>query len=180
MITDERIDIVNEDDEVIGSVSKQEAHEKGFLHRTVIAEVIKTDGRWTLVKQAPDRQDANQFVSPVGGHVQAGETEDEALIREAKEEFGLDSNFSYKLIGKKIFNREIIGRKENHYFILYEITSDKEPILNEESIGFETFTTKQLKKEIKENPKKFGEAFHFVIKTFYPEFFHSPNPYSDG
>ncbi len=165
----EYVDIVNGNDEIIGNCSKQEAHEKGFLHRTVIAEVIGSDGKWTLVKQASDRQDAGQFVSPVGGHVVTGETEDQALLREANEEYGLDSDISFKLVGKKIFNREVIGRKENHYFILYEIYSDKPPVLNEESVSTETFTKEQLAKEIKDNPTKFGDAFHFILKSFYPD-----------
>ena len=62
----EYVDIVNENDDIIGSVSKQEAHEKGLLHRTVISEVINTEGKWTLVKQSSDRQDAGQYVSPIG------------------------------------------------------------------------------------------------------------------
>lgn len=164
----EQVDIVNEQDVVVDTVSKQEAHEKGLLHRTVIAEIINSKGEWTLVQQSSDRQDAGQFVSPVGGHVEAGETEDEAIKREANEEFGL-VDFEFKLIGKKIFYREVKGRKENHYFVLYEIFSDQEPVLNEESVGFQRFSKVQLAKELKETPEKFGNAFHFVISTFYPD-----------
>lgn len=169
MINEERVDVVNEDDEIIGTVSKEKAHTDGLLHRTVIAEIIGTDGKWTLVKQSSDRQDAGQFVSPVGGHVRSGESEEDALKREAYEEYGLDGKIIFQYIGKKIFNREVKGRKENHYFIFYKIYSDKKPILNEESVGFERFSEEQLCIEIKENPKKFGDAFHFVIKAFYPK-----------
>ena len=35
----EQVDIVNEENEVIGQTPKQEAHEKGLLHRCVISEV---------------------------------------------------------------------------------------------------------------------------------------------
>lgn len=168
MPIDEQVDIVSEQDEVIGSTSKNEAHEKGLLHRTVIAEVVGTDGKFTLVKQSSYKQDSGQFVSPVGGHVQAGEKEEDALKREAFEEYGLKGDFSFRLVGKKIFNREVVGRKENHYFIVYEIYADIEPILNDESVGFERFSKDDLGKQLKETPEKFGEAFHFVVKTFYP------------
>lgn len=165
----EYVDIVNENDQVIGTVSKQEAHEKGLLHRTVIAEIINSKNEFVLVKQSSSRQDAGQFVSPVGGHVETGETEEEAIRREANEEFGL-SNIEPKLIGKMIFYREVKGRKENHFFILYEIFSEQKPVLNSESVDYEYFSKEKLAKELKENPSKFGDAFHFVIKTFYPEF----------
>lgn len=169
MINEEQVDIVDVNNRVTGIASKKNAHKKGLLHRTVIAEVVGNDGKYTLVCQASDRQDAGQFVSPIGGHVKAGESEEEALKREAFEEYGLKDGFGFKFIGRKIFNREVKGRKENHFFIFYEITTDKEPILNEESVGFERFSKNQLIKEIKENPKKFGDAFHFVVKAFYPE-----------
>jgi 8-oxo-dGTP pyrophosphatase MutT (NUDIX family) len=164
----EVVDVVNESDEVLSQITKGEAHEKGLLHRTTIGEVIDSQGRWILVKQSSDRQDAGQYVSPVGGHVKAGESEDEALKREAMEECGIEG-FDFKLIGKKIFNRDILGRHENHYFILYEIYSDKEIKINEESVSYKAFTKDELKDALKKMPEMFGAAFHFVLKEFYPE-----------
>ena len=116
----ENVDIVNENDEILFSVPKTEAHQKGLLHRTVIAEIKDKQGRWILIRQSPIKQDSGQFVSPVGGHVKSGETVQEALKREALEEAGLAS-FKYKYIGKTIYNRNVLSRHENHYFILYEI-----------------------------------------------------------
>jgi 8-oxo-dGTP pyrophosphatase MutT (NUDIX family) len=164
----EMVDVVDEDNNILYKTSKKKTHEFGLLHRTVIAEVIDSKGKWTLVKQASDRQDADQYVSPVGGHVRSGESEDEALHREALEEMGL-KDFDYKYIGKVIFNRKILGRQENHYFILYEIYTDDKPELNHESVGLESFSKQQLATQIKANPKKFGEAFYFIVNTFYPE-----------
>jgi len=103
--SEEQVDIVDEECNVLYSTSKADAHAKGFLHRTVIAEIRDSIGNWILVKQAADRQDAGQYVSPVGGHVQAGETEEEALKREALEEVGF-TDFEYELIGLQF----LIGR----------------------------------------------------------------------
>jgi hypothetical protein len=60
----EMVDIVNENDEVTGQADKRKAHAEGLLHRTVISEVKNGKGEWLLVKQAGDRQDAGQYVSP--------------------------------------------------------------------------------------------------------------------
>lgn len=166
----EQVDIVDEKNHKLFQSTKQEAHEKGLLHRTIIAEVIDPQGRWILVKQAADRQDTGQYVSPVGGHIRAGESETEALKREAREELGLE-DFTYKFVGRAIFNREVLGRKENHYFIIYEIYTDLEPILNYESDEFRRFTPQELKKEYREYSHLFGEAFHFVVSTFYNNLF---------
>lgn len=109
---------------MLKAVSKQEAHEQGLLYKTVISEVMDSQGRWLLVKQSKDRQDAGQYVSPVGGHVRAGETEIEALKREAYEELGLQKEFKYEYVSRAIYNRRVLGRQENHFFIMYTIYSD--------------------------------------------------------
>jgi len=167
-MVDELLDLVNEKDEVIDKEWKYEMHKKGMLHRTVIAEVIGKGRVWTLVEQSKDKQDSGQYVSAIGGHVKSGESVEDTLRREAKEEFGLSGKFDFKFIGKRIFNREVKGNKENHFFILYEIYTDKEPVLDSESVGFKRFTEKELSKELKEYPEKFGSPFHFLIKKFYP------------
>lgn len=164
----EQIDIVDEDDLVLYSTTKQEAHAQGLLHRCVIGLVINSNGDHVLVKQASDRQDAGQYVSPVGGHVKAGESPEDALRRETEEEIGL-KEISFRLKGKGIFNREVLGRKENHYFILYEIDSDEEFIPGVEVESYKIFPIHELKRLRKENPKVFGDAHHNIMQTFYKE-----------
>lgn len=163
----EMVDIVDENNIVLYQTTKSEAHVKGLLHRTVITELKNSRGEWTLVRQAADRQDAGQFVSPMGGHATAGETEEEGMKREVLEEMGL-VDFEYRYVGKKIFRRNILGRDENHYFILFEIFSDAEPHISNESTGYKSFTEDELKRALKERPEEFGAAFHFVVKAFYP------------
>lgn len=88
MPEDELVDIVDENENKIGVATKREAHAQGLLHKTVISEVVDSSGRWLLVKQASHKQDAGQYVSPVGGHVASGETNEQALRREVSEEIG--------------------------------------------------------------------------------------------
>lgn len=161
------VDVVDENNIVLYQTTKSEAHAKGLLHRTVIAELKNSRGEWILVRQAADRQDAGQFVSPMGGHVTAGETEEEGMKREVLEEMGL-FDFEYRYISKVIFHRNVLGRNENHYFILFETFSDVEPSISHESVGYKNFTEDELKRALKERPQEFGAAFHFVVKAFYP------------
>lgn len=165
---DEPVDIVDEQDRVVSTSTKKEAHTKGFLHRCVIAQVNDSKGRWLFVKQASDRQDAGQYVCPVGGHVQAGETADDALKREAFEELGI-TKFHFKFIGKLIFNRFVVGRQENHYFLHYEVICDETPRINHESESFIYFTKAELKELLAKNPDAFGHAYHVLVKEFYED-----------
>jgi 8-oxo-dGTP pyrophosphatase MutT (NUDIX family) len=176
MSLDEMVDIVDEDNQVIYQILKSEAHKKGLLHRTILAEMINSKGKWLLVKQAGDRQDKGQFVSPVGGHIRSGETEIEALKRETFEEVGI-TGFSYKYIGRHIWNRFVKktglsdGRQENHYFILYEIYWDGEIKLNAESVDYKWFNKADLIKLTLEKSVILGDAWYFAAPTFYPQLY---------
>lgn len=163
----EMVDVVDSKNKFLFSVEKQEAHARGLLHRTILAQLINSKGEWILVKQASDRQDAGQYVAPVGGHIRAGESEVEALYRETFEELGL-KDFTYKFVGRGIFDRHVLKRHENHYFILYEIYSDKKLKLGQEAESYRVFTKDEIKQLLKDKPQIFGKAFHFGVKTFYP------------
>lgn len=167
MSQDELVEIIDEHGNAIKVVSKKEAHEKGLLHKTVVSEVIDSKGRWLLVKQPNTKQDAGQYVSAIGGHVSAGETENEALKKETREEIGLEGDYKYELVGRTILNRYILGRQENHLLVIYKIYSDQEPIINHEIESYKYFSEQELKRELKENPQLFGDAFHFVVKEFF-------------
>jgi len=165
-MTNELIDIVDSNNLVTSQNYKQIAHQEGLLHRVIIAELIDSQGNFTLVKQAADRQDPGQFVSPVGGHIRAGESEIQALVREAQEELGIKPK-EFSRLGQAIYSREVIGRRENHYFIVYEIYSEEIPILNHESIDYQKYSKVEINRLIKSKPSIFGAAFHFVWTTFY-------------
>lgn len=168
--TEEQVDIVEQSGKYIRTVTKILAHQQGLLHQTVIAELINSRGEYCLVKQSGTKQDAGQFVSPVGGHVSAGETNEEALIRECQEECGITPT-KFKFVGNTIYNREIIGRKENHLFVIYEISTDQNPTLNHESVEYKWFSVVEIKSLLKSKPDTFGAAWHHVFKNVFPEIY---------
>jgi 8-oxo-dGTP pyrophosphatase MutT (NUDIX family) len=168
-VSTEIVDVINDQNEVIGQVSKADAHRRGLLHRIVIAEVRDFSGRIVLVRQTPDRQDAGSLVSPVGGHVIAGESNDDALKREVYEEIGL-TDFQYRLLGSFIFNRRTLGRQENHLFIVYLIKAGPADfILGAEADAIEVFTKAELTYALQTAPHRFGDAYHAVVQALFPE-----------
>jgi isopentenyl-diphosphate delta-isomerase len=170
---DELLDIIDERNKVIGTIDKSIAHRDGALHRIVIGELINSKGEYCFVKQSSDRQDPDQYVSPIGGHVGSGETADDALIRECQEECGF-SPTNFELVGSTIYNREVIGRKENHLFLVYKIAFDGDPVLNHESVGFKWFSVDEMKQSLKTSPDTFGAAWHHVFKNIFPEIYNLP------
>lgn len=167
-MADELVDVIDEQGNVLARVLKTQAHADGSLHKTVIG-YLRRGATWHLVKQAADRQDAGQLVAPVGGHVQAGESDVDALLRECEEEIGT-RNVTYKEIGRARFHRQVIGRDENHLFIVYEITTNDPVQLSHEAESIHAFLPEQLKQALINEPANFGEAYYFVLETFYPEY----------
>lgn len=167
-MADELIDIVDERGTVLRQTLKSQAHASGDLHTCVIGEIRDLSGKWVLIKQASDRQDAGQYVSPVGGHVSAGETDEEAFLREAFEEAGL-VDFEYESVGSFTYDRFVIGRQENHSMVVYKITVDPARIiLGEESVSWRAFTEAELRSALADRPAEFGDAFRELLKHFYP------------
>jgi 8-oxo-dGTP pyrophosphatase MutT (NUDIX family) len=161
------VDIVDEMGRVLRQELKTEAHRQGCLHKTVIG-CLRYGDDFALDKQASDRQDAGQWVNPVGVHVQAGESDIDALLRESEEEIGT-RDISYTLLGMAVFYRQVIGRDENHLFVVHEIQTDSEIVLGSEATTIETFSREELQTIAMQPPEKLGDAYYFVAKHFYPE-----------
>lgn len=88
--SDEILDIVDENDVVVGRAPRGEATARGLTHRCVFIEARDADDRIFV-----HRRTATKLVFPshydmfVGGVVGAGESYDEAALREAEEELGV-------------------------------------------------------------------------------------------
>ena len=168
----ELVDIITPDNQVIGSKLKIDAHRDGDLHRIVIAELINEKGEYCFVRQATDRQDAGQYVSPVGGHVSSGEEIESALIRESEEEVGITPDV-YEFVGSTLYRRQVIGRDENQLFLIYNIYTDQNPVLNHESVEFRWFSLDEIKRTIRTDPNTFGAAWHHVFENIFPDIYQS-------
>ena len=164
----EIVDIVDESGYILRQELKVDAHKHGWLHKCVIGQLRYGDD-WALVVQAGDRQDAGQLVAPVGGHVAAGETDIAALLRESEEEIGV-RDITYKHVGTTRFHRQVIGRDENHLFVVYEISTEDPITLGSEAISIERFSPGELKQTLINTPERFGDAFCAQLELFYPSY----------
>jgi isopentenyl-diphosphate delta-isomerase type 1 len=76
-----------------GQASREECHgNPALLHLVVHVHVVSSDGRVYLQKRSR-RKDTNPGLwdASVGGHVNAGEAVPQAVIRESREELGIDA-----------------------------------------------------------------------------------------
>lgn len=85
----EYLDIVNKNDEIIGNASKEEIYKKSLCHR--IVHVLIFNGKNEMALQLRSVKVSfcpNHWSTAVGGHVQSGETYEDAALREYEEELG--------------------------------------------------------------------------------------------
>lgn len=94
--------IVNEQGEVIGSATRAECHSGSMLlHPVVHLHIFDTQGRLYLQRRSLNKDiQPGKWDTAVGGHIDYGESVEEALRREVREELGITQfnpihNFTY-------------------------------------------------------------------------------------
>ncbi len=86
----EYIDVVDENNILTGKiVPKNEIHERGLFYREVIGIIVNDKNEILLQKRASSKKEFANMWELCYGHVSSGEQPQEAMIRELKEENGL-------------------------------------------------------------------------------------------
>ena len=88
---DEYVDVLGNDGVPLGHVKeKRLVHRDGDWHCAAHVWIVRSDGHVLLQRRAPGKASwPDRWDISVAGHVSAGETATEAVIRESEEELGL-------------------------------------------------------------------------------------------
>ena len=103
--SEERFPLVDEEGRVIGSATRGECHNGSrWLHTVVHLHVFNSRGEVYLQKR-PEWKDIqpDKWDTSVGGHIDYGETPEQALTREVREELGI-TDFTPERIGMYVFD----------------------------------------------------------------------------
>lgn len=86
---EEMLDVVNEQDEVVGTATRRDVHDKFLIHRGIEVWLYDDKNRLLLQQRsAKKRQNPLNWTRSVGGHVTAGMHPDDAATKELEEELG--------------------------------------------------------------------------------------------
>jgi isopentenyl-diphosphate delta-isomerase type 1 len=118
---DELFPLIDESGKVIGSASRRECHNGSKrLHPVIHLHVFNKKGALLLQKRSENKDiQPGKWDTSVGGHVDFGETIEEALMREVREELGIQT-FIPEFIRSYIFESEIEKEMVYSYKTIYE------------------------------------------------------------
>jgi isopentenyldiphosphate isomerase len=110
---EEYFPLVDETGAVVGKATRRECHSGSFLlHPVVHLHVFDNKGRLYLQKRALNKDiQPGKWDTSVGGHMDPGETVEQALFREAGEELGINEfkpNFLFRYIHRSDVEQELV------------------------------------------------------------------------
>jgi isopentenyl-diphosphate delta-isomerase len=162
------VQLVNPNDEPIGSMEKLEAHEKGLLHRAISVFVFNSKGEMLLQRRALKKYHSpGLWTNTCCSHPYPLEIPEQAAVRRLNEEMNIDSSlrFAFKFIYKTEFSNGLIEHELDHVFIGH---SDATPHLNtDEAVAFKWINMNDLKKDIVKNPENYTVWFKIIIDEHF-------------
>lgn len=155
--------IVDENDNVKGQAPKDIIYKEKYTHRIVHILVFNKKGQMALQLRTKNCLFCpNCWSTSVGGHVKAGETYEEAALREYKEELGVVSNLSFF---KKDFY--VSEGAPNKFLVTFKAYSKGPFNLNAQAVDkIEFFSIKKISSMIR-NGQKFHPELLFLLKKYF-------------
>lgn len=113
--------LVNEEGETIGKATRRECHSGSkLLHPVVHLHIFNTVGDIYLQKRSMKKDiQPGKWDTAVGGHVDLGETVEEALRREVREELGI-THFNPQFLMRYVFESAVEKELVNTFEACYE------------------------------------------------------------
>lgn len=174
---DEFFDVLNEFGEYTNTVaSREECHKKGLWHKAVVVFIISHDNKKVLLQQrsATKKLWPNLWDITAGGHVLSGELGYQSVLRETKEEIGVELNKeNLEFIGATISENikgDIINRHFNEYYIAHSDIDLKDIVLQEEEVqDIKWFNKEEILKKVNNNYEDLTDkigCWNYLLKYF--------------
>jgi len=163
------IAIVNDDDEIIGSATKQQAWEQGLLHRVVRIMIHNKAGQILLQHRTPTKDIfPDCWDNSSAGHVDAGEDYDDAAYRELEEELGI-RGVTLKPIGLYRSDETWQGHRFNRFSKCYVATMEALPKKLEAGKVDDArwFSLDEVKQMVAGQPDSVTDGLRQVVERYY-------------
>lgn len=159
---EETFDVVDAVDRVIGQAPRSEVHARGLLHRAVSVFVFNSEGMLLVQKRSATKDEFPLcYTSSASGHLDAGETYDEAAPRELQEELGLDSPL------ERLAKFPAGPETANEHTVLYRTITDQPPTFHPEEIESGAFyDLDEVARLLDRHPEQFTPPFRTLFHWY--------------
>jgi isopentenyl-diphosphate Delta-isomerase len=161
----EDVILVDEQDTIIGTMEKMEAHRQGKLHRAFSVLLFNSKGEMLLQKRAKGKyHSAGLWTNTCCSHPLPGEKMEDAAARRLKEEMGIDLRpaFAYKFLYKAHLDGDLIEHELDHVFIG---DYNGKPIVNASEVEDWKYANMEwLRKDIQSNPDQYTAWFKLIVE----------------
>ena len=155
-MSDEYFDLIDDaTGKIVGRATRRECHgNPKLLHRSVRVAVYHPDGKSLLLQKRSMNKDIfpGRWDMAVGGHVDSGETLEQAVVREMREELGLPPGLPLK----KLFQLKVRNEIESENVQLYSTVSAGPFDIQEQELSeIRFFSFDELKELLRQDPERF-------------------------
>ena len=163
-MTEEQVILVDQEDNVLGTMEKLEAHHKGVLHRAFSVFVFNAKGELMLHQRAASKYHSpNLWTNTCCSHPRPGEALENAAHRRLQEEMGFDCplNYGFNFIYYKEVG-ELIEHELDHVWLGY---FEGEPQLNpDEVMAWKWMSLEAIQEDMTANPDQYTEWFKICFE----------------
>ena len=156
--------LVDEQDNAIGTMEKQQAHVEGVLHRAFSIFIFNSEKKLLLQKRASSKYHCGGlWTNTCCSHPRENETVLEAANRRLNEEMGMSCDLQsiFSFVYKAEFENGLTEHEFDHVFFGQ---SNQTPTLNREEVeDFRYVGMEELQIEINENPAHFTPWFLIAL-----------------
>ncbi|MEI6529402.1 MAG: NUDIX domain-containing protein [Candidatus Falkowbacteria bacterium] len=169
----ELLNIVDDNDEIIGEVSREEIHRLGLRHREIHVYFVTPSRELILQHRAKNKDTYPDLLdATVGGHVEIGHSYEDTVLKECEEETGIKLELSDLIFIDKIKreSKDITTGKNNKVYgcrYLYIYRGDLKDLKIEEgkALGFELWPIESLLTLSEEEKSRFIPYILEVART---------------
>ena len=159
--------LVDEHDNELGLMEKQEAHISAVLHRAFSVLVFNNEGQMLLQQRAVTKyHSGGLWTNTCCSHPRAGETCEEAAHRRLMEEMGFDTKLKLqqKFIYKAPFDNGLTEHELDYVFTgVYNLN----PVFNTAEVAdIKWISVSNLLADMQFNPTIYTEWFKIIMKNY--------------